>query len=697
MLAALDRDLLDLALLFGLCVATAIGFLRLRMPPAVGFVVAGALVGPYALGLVDESRVHLIESLAEVGVVMLLFTVGIELSLRQLVKMRRAVLLGGGFQVLATLGLGALAATLGGLPPGTAIFLGFLLALSSTAAVTKLLADRGEFSAPHGQFCVAVCIAQDLAVIPMILSLPILAGWQSADGGDSAMAEILTGLARTLGYLAGFVALAWVALPKVMDLVVGTRSRELFVLAVFGMCLAMAAFTGSLGLSLALGAFLAGLVLSESPYHHQAFGEVQPLRDALSSLFFVSIGMLFDWRVIAEVPGTVILALLSVILGKTLLVMVAAHLARAPLWVAVRSGFTLAQVGEFSFVLVTLAGGTGLLDETLRRTFVVVAVLSIAATPLLAWTGKRIVLAYRRTRTPSHSATKAGELSDHVVVIGFGPVGRTTAEALERLHIPYRVIEMNAATVKAERARGVPIFAGDSSRPAVLQAAGLQRARLLVVAINDPQAARRTVAQASLMAPNVRVVTRAIYNGEVAALQHAGADEVVPQELETSVEVLVRVLRRYLIPDDEVGRQVRRVRDSVPGSERAAPPDLPDPLDLTNVLQGITVAVHRVEADSPMEDSSLAEVNLRRRSGCTVVAIQRRGATDTQLDGDTRMQAGDLAVLLGPVGRIASAAVLFRSVASGDGATVAPPDPAPSSPPPSTPTTGTPTDPPAAT
>ena len=323
----LDHVLLDLALLFALCVAVVVVFHRLRVPTVAGFLIAGALLGPHSFKLVSQQE--LVEQLAEIGVVVLLFTVGMELSLSSLLKMKRSLFLGGGLQILLTIVLGAAFALLGGLPLGTAIFLGFLLALSSTAAISKLLQERGELGSPSGRLAMSICVAQDLAVVPMILLLPLLAGSKDLGFGGTLL---------SIGWAFLLVALTtvglWFIVPRVLDLVSRTRSREVFVLTVFTLCLTAALVTSHLGLSLALGAFLVGLVLGESGYHHQATSEVEPFRDALSSLFFVSIGMLFDYRVILEAPLLVTLALIVVIFGKALLVLLVSKMLGLPRRVA---------------------------------------------------------------------------------------------------------------------------------------------------------------------------------------------------------------------------------------------------------------------------------------------------------------------------------------------------------------------------
>lgn len=652
MLASLDPILFDLALLFMLCVLVVVVCHRLRLPPIVGFLLTGVAIGPNALRLVKHQE--LVEQLSEVGVVILLFSVGMELPLRQLARLRRAVLLGGALQMGLTLLVGAGGALVGGLGWQSAVFLGILLAMSSTAVATKVLGDRGELGSPVGRFSIAVLVAQDLAVVPVILLLPLLAGGQGSLG--SLLAE--TGLAFVWLVLA--LAVAKLAAPLLLDLVCRTRSREAFVLTLIGLCLGMAVATGHLGLSLALGALLAGVVLADSDYHHMAVSEVEPFRDALSSLFFVSIGMLFDPHVLVRSPVTVLLALLAVVVGKAAVVAVVARIMGKPLWLGLRSGLLVAQVGELSFVLVQIADPT-LLPTQWREVFLAVAVLSIAATPVLYALGARPRGAALVGETDGEPGEAKGPTrTAHAIVVGFGPAGQSVARALRSLRLPFTVIEMNAETVKQHRSNGVDIFVGDSTRAVVLQAAGLRSARVLVLAINDAEATRNTVALARRLAPSVRIVARANYIGEVAALHRAGVNEVVPQELETAVEMVARTLRHFLVADDEIARRVQIVRASVPNHRRAAPDPTMDPVALDTFVPGIQVQVATVEEGSEAAEKSLVDLQFRRRTGINVIAIKHVDEISTNVDPARVLQAGDILVLLGAATKMADAKDLLR-------------------------------------
>jgi len=646
----LDQVLLELALLFALCVGVAVTFHRLRLPPIVGFLVAGVLVGPNAVALVRHEE--MVRELAEVGIVVLLFAVGLEVPLSQLARLKRVIVFGGGLQVVGTVLAAAVVCFALGMPWHTAVFLGFLLSLSSTAASTKMLVDKGELSAPHGRIVLGINIAQDLAVVPMILLIPMLA--VSSD----ASSQSVWGSLANLGILAVVVGVARLLVGPLLGIVCRTRSRELFVLFLATWCLGLAVVTAHLGLSLALGAFLAGILLADSDHHSQAAAEIEPFRDAFASLFFVSIGMLFDWKAIATAPGTVAMCLAAVVVGKATIVMLAAYWLGQPFWVRLRAALTLSQVGEFSFVLVQLGERSKILPDAAERIFVVVAVLSIAITPLLYAIGGRLA---KRARTAVDAGRAAGEtrLQDHAIVVGYGPTGRTVVAGLRALGIPFVVSEMNAATVKAEKANGVPIHVGDATRIAVLKSLGIERAHILVLAVNDTGATSRIAQLSKQIAPHVHVLARAVYTAEADGLRRAGAHDVVPQELEASVEMLVRVLRRFLVADDEVGRQVRAVRKQAGGSDRAGPPGALDAAKIAEFVPGIEFRIWRVEPGCACEGKTLADAGVRRHTGCSVVAVRRDGRNLPVVAPDTVLQVGDTVVVLGPEARLHDAIAMF--------------------------------------
>src|SRR5213082_601689 len=427
----------DLAIIFAGSLLVILVFHRLKLPALPGFIVAGVLLGPNALGLVSD--VHQVESLAEVGVILLLFTIGIEFSLSRLREMGRQVVIGGGAQVLLTVGLGAALAVGLGLAWPVAVLLGFLVALSSTAIVLKGLADKGEIDTPHGRLATGVLIFQDLCVVPMMLVLPYLAGG-AGEGAGVAWALIKAGLV-----VAGVLVLARTVVPRALSEIVKTRSRELFLIAVILVGTLTALGTAAAGASLALGAFLAGLVISESDYGHQAMAELLPFRDVFISLFFVTVGMLVEFDFIRAHPAVTLGGVLVVLGGKTVVASAGPAVLGFSGRVALLAGLAVSQIGEFSFVLAREGRGMGLVAETTYQTFLAVAVFTMLLTPFLLQGGpvlidrlERLVPLDRLLPGFRPSGITAGEqsLADHVIIAGYGLNGRNLSAALRSIAAP---------------------------------------------------------------------------------------------------------------------------------------------------------------------------------------------------------------------------------------------------------------------
>lgn len=533
----------DLAVIFAVAVVVVAGLRRLRVPAIAGYITAGVLAGPGVLGLVRD--VHEVEVLAEVGVVLLLFGIGMELSLDRIRRLWRAIVFGGAIQVTATVAAAAGLAMLAGLTPGQSIFLGFVGAISSTAVVLRGLTQRGELDAPHGRLAVGILVFQDLCVVPMMLAIPFLAG-----GGDRGTALLTLG--KALGVLAAVLLAARLIVPRLLALVARTRQRDLFVLAVALACFGTAYAVTGAGISLALGAFLGGLVVAGSEYRHQAMADLLPLREALASVFFVSIGMLLDLGTIADNAATVLLLFLLIVVGKFVIVFLTAASLRLPLRVCVLTGAALAQVGEFSFVLLRAGDGTGLVPEPLGTQLLVAIILSMAVTPVVLAAGpqlaagaSRVPLLERLMKVRSPEATPPQEgRNGHIVVAGYGLAGRETARVLRENGRPLVVVDLNPANVQQAAADGHPAYFGDVTSSEVLEHLDMGRALGLVLAVNDSRASARAIKSARALAPGVRILARATYAVESEGLLKLGADDVVVTEETAALELGRRVLAR---------------------------------------------------------------------------------------------------------------------------------------------------------
>jgi CPA2 family monovalent cation:H+ antiporter-2 len=652
----------DLVVILALSIGILLFSHRLRLPAIVGLLLTGVIVGPYGFGLVHD--IEVVESLAEAGIILLLFTIGIEFSLHALLSLKRIVGIAGTLQVGLSMAATYAAARLLGRPDGEAVLWGFLVALSSTAIVLKLLGERGEIDSPHGRIAVGVLILQDLSVVPMMFLLPLLAG--STSGATASLAWIIAKAAATVAVV---LVSARLVIPPLLHQVVRTRSHELFVLSIVVICFGAAWLTALAGLSLALGAFVAGILISESDYGQQALADVLPLRDLFSSLFFVSVGMLLNVGFALQHAGTIVLIVLGLSLGKFITGAVATSALHYPLRTAVLTGFALAQIGEFSFVLARAGVVNGLIGDEMYQVFIAAAVITMLAAPFLLRVAPAVAdgaaqLPQARwwvDRTQPDGEVRRMPFKDHVVIVGFGMNGRNVARALAAANISYLVLEMNSETVRVERGKGTPIVYADAAHEAVLRHARIEAARVAVVAISDAAATRRIVELARRLNPGVYLIVRTRYSQEVGPLSALGANEAIPEEFETSIEIFARVLRRYLVPREDIERQIATIRED--GYEmlrqlRRPPISF---LEIQQHLADLEVETFRIAAEAPASGKTLAELRLREQVGVTVLAIQRDGETLTNPWGGTALQAGDLVITLGKPTQFAEAAPLFRS------------------------------------
>lgn len=638
----------DLAVTLGVAAGTAALLARVGVPSIVGFLLAGALVGPSGLALVADPG-H-VRAFAEPGVALLLLTVGMEFSIGRLAETWRTVVLGGGLQVgltlLAALGIAGVA----GADPREGLFWGYLAASSSTALVMRLLRDRGEIDAPHAKIVVGVLLFQDLCVVPMMMTLPLLAAGSGGGGGD-----VIAALARSCAVVAGVLILARVAVPMLLDRVVRLRQRETFLLALLGIATTIALATASMGLSLALGGFLAGVVLADSEYVWQARSEVAPLRDALASLFFVSVGMMLDPEAILRDPVWVLGLAALLFVGKAVTAGLAALLMRFPLRVAVPTGLGLAQVGEFSFALLAAGQVLGLVPAEEGRQFLAAAVLTMFATPLAVGLSPRLAAGARllrplewafAVRTPlAEERRDALTLRDHVVVAGMGLAGQMLVRAMEAARAPYLALDVDPDVVRAARRKGWHVRFGDASSPEVLEEAALApHARLLVVLVTEVEATLRVAAIARARWPHVRVVARVRRAGADAARLRAAGCEVVVEENEAALEVVERVLRR---------RTDRLLGDT---ARTFLGPEAPVE-DVRGALRLDGVALCPGDR---LVGASLGDSRIRSRTHATIVAVSRHGVVSTRPSPSLVLEPGDVIVLFGTPAEVEHARAWIR-------------------------------------
>ena len=652
----------ELAIVATLAVAVTVVLSRLKLPTVAGLLAAGALLGPYGLHLATE--VEAIEVLAEVGVVLLLFSIGLEFSFARMRDVMKQGAVGGLVQVVLTTVVAAGVALALGQNVGRGVFFGFAFALSSTAIVLRALNERRELDAPHGRFIVGTLIFQDLCVVPMVLIVPLL---DAADGADHAAMNIGIALVKALVVVIGTIAVSRFVVPRVLRWVDASRSREVFLLAILGLCIGTAWLTSLAGLSLALGAFLGGMVVADTEYGHRALGDILPLRDAFVSIFFISLGMLFDIRVVVANLPLVAALLAGFLLAKGLLASVAAMAMGFPSRVAWLAGVGLAQFGEFGFVLTRLAQANGVIDDGIAASLLAAGILSMFMTPLLVRAaphvkaGERLLAPLERmigVRGIDAADEDKVKLEDHVVVVGFGLAGRFSAQALHECGVPCVCLELNAENVRRARLLDLPVFYGDATSEEALHHAGIERARMVVLLMNDPLAAERVCDTIRRVAPGTAILMRTRYLAERQALFKLGATDVVAEEVESAVEIIARMLRFIDVPRNVIDASIRNVRAESQTSERKQ--TMPrSKLGDVRALADMKIETALVHMNSPLAGASLVSLRLRQETGALVVGVRRGDTLLDNPDPTVPFEPGDVVYLAGTRDALRNALRLF--------------------------------------
>jgi monovalent cation:H+ antiporter-2, CPA2 family len=650
----------DIVIIFGLAIVVLFICHRLHIPVILGFLVTGILVGPYGLALVKE--VHEVEILAEIGVVLLLFTIGIEFSFKKLLQIKKTVLIGGPLQVIITFVATFFLSRYFDLTVVRSIFMGFLVALSSTAIVLKLIQGKSEMDSPHGRATLGILIFQDIIVVPMILITPILAGTSA-----TLDTSLLVLLAKGIGIILLVIISAKWIVPKLLYQIIRTRDNEFFILSLVVICFSVAWLTSKAGLSLALGAFLAGLIISESEYSHHALGHILPFKDIFTTFFFVSIGMMLNVQYLFEQIVSVSILALSLILIKAVIAGTVTLLLGYSLRTAIIAGCALAQIGEFSFILAGVGHEHGFLAGSIYQRFLAVTILTMALTPFVISLAPRLANLVLRIPFPKRFisgnhpdlSNRISEQQDHLVIIGFGLNGKNLAHAAKATSIPYAIIEMNSDTVQNEQAKGEPIIYGDAGHKNALDAVNIKHARVAVVAINDATATRQITQQIKRLNPTIHLFVRTRFVNELEPLQKLGADEVIPEEFETSIEIFARVLSKYLIPRNEINNIVSDVRANNYNTFRSLSNWSGKVSDLKQQLSNIDISVIQIERGSSLVGKSIENSDLRKKYGISIVAIKHEEKVVDNPEPSVILNADDIIYLLGTPDKITEAQGLF--------------------------------------
>ena len=613
-------------------------FKKINMPSILGFLVTGMIIGPYGFKLI--SNLQDIEAMAEIGVILLLFTIGLEVSLGKLMRMKKILFLVGCSQIFLTILLTSIIFYFLKVPINNSIFFGMLISLSSTAIVLKLLSDKNEIDAPHGRISLVILILQDLAIVPMLILLPVLSG-----GNDLTVWNIFIQLIYAFGLIAIIVLLAKVLMPKILFQLARLRIREAFTIGIIFLLLGTAYLTHSIGLSFAIGAFIAGLILSESDFSHQITSEIIPLKDAFNSIFFVSIGLLLNIQYVYNNILLLVIVTLAIIILKTSIVTVLVKIIKYPFRVAIITGFGLSQVGEFSFVLSQSGLKYNLIGKDFYNAFLASSIFTMLLTPFLLKLAPAI--GYKVNKVIKAKPDEKEELNNHVIIVGYGLNGRNLARVLKETGIDFVVIEMNPETVKAEKLKGEKFIYGDVTREGILQTAGIERASLIVFAISDPTASKHGLQLAKRINPKIHTVIRARFASEIDDLIALGADEVIPEEFETSLRIFSKVLEKYHIPRNVINEQVAILRGESYGLMRKDNISKIPLMNMDKILAAGLTETFYMEEDCVHINKSMRELNLRALTGATIIAIVREGKTITNPSGDEKILSKDTLVITG--------------------------------------------------
>jgi CPA2 family monovalent cation:H+ antiporter-2 len=639
-----------LVIIFGISAVVVFLLGRMRMPSIIGFILAGFIAGPFGLNLITD--IHAIEIFAEIGIILLMFTLGLEFSISELLAMKREVFGAGFLQV----GLTILATLLFGLlfhyQVNEAVFYGFLLAMSSTAIALKLLMERSEASSPHGRYVVGILLFQDIAVVPLMLIIPMLSQ------GDSQVINLLTTILKAFGLLGLiFIAARWI-IPLLLREIVKIRSRELFIIIILLLCISTALFTSSIGLSLALGSFLAGIIISESEYSAQAISDILPFKESFIALFFISIGMLIDFHFLMNHLALMSLVIIVIIIIKAIVVFFTTILLSSHITVAIKSMLYLFQIGEFSFVLATAGRKFQIISDDTYQIFLMSAIATMLMTPVLVRFSEQ--LSHGLIRLCPKLSTKfinkkamvddknnGFMLNEHVIIIGFGINGMNLAKTLKDSSIPYCVLEMNPKTVEKYKKLDEPIYYGDGTSIEILHKLGIKKAKMLVIVISDPAAIRRIVQIARHENPNIYILVRTRYLAEVDDLIKLGANEVIPEEFETSIEIFARVLTHYNVPRNLIIKYVDNIRQNNYGMLRNKNQTLLPLGQRKDFLKSIDTEIYMITEKSIAKNKSIRELELRKQTGVTIIAIQRDQDIIQNPHPDYVLQLGDVLLLIG--------------------------------------------------
>ncbi|MFN8576169.1 MAG: cation:proton antiporter [Candidatus Sericytochromatia bacterium] len=648
----------DIAIIFALSMIVIYFFNLLKIPSIIGFLLTGIIAGPYALELIKNS--HDVEVLAEIGIVFLLFSIGVEFSIDNLLKIRRTVFLGGTVQVTLSILFSVIISIFFKISIPKSIFIGYLISLSSTAIVIKLMQDKGDIDTPHGKNILGILIFQDIVAIPMMLTIPLIAG-----NADKSGEPIYYLIGKIIGILAIIFIASKYIIPKLLYQVVNTRINELFLITIGAICISTAILTSSLGLSLALGAFIAGLIISESEYSHQALSYIMPFKDIFTSFFFVSVGMLLNIEFVFNNIIPILGFTFLVIILKTFSAIPAALLSGYPLNTGILSAMALSQVGEFSFVLSKVGIENKLFDDYSYQLFLGVSVISMTLTPFIINLSPKVSEFIRKfTKIKvAEIFLESKNLKDHIVIIGYGLNGQNLSKVAAKSQIPYIILEANANTVKRYKSLGEPIYYGDATHEIILEHLNIREAKVVVIAISDPIATRKIVNLIRSLDSSLTIIVRTRYLKEISCLYDLGANEVIAEELESSIEIFSRVLTKYLVSRDEIESFINKIREEKYSMQRTLSKKSKTTTlkETISYIPDLEISTFKVSKNSVLKNKTIIELDFRKKYNVTILAIQRKEEVFSNPESNFELLEYDKVVLMGKIVDINNTETLFNN------------------------------------
>lgn len=644
----------QLIIILGFSIPVIYVFNKIRLPSIIGFLITGILIGPFGLRLIDDTAG--IQFLAEIGVAFLLFTIGIEIQLARFLKYLADILLTGGLQILGTFAAGVAVGLAMQMSLTQSVFIGFLLAHSSSALILKILKDRNDEDSPQGRISIGMIVFQDIMVVPMMLLVPFLAG----DSGPSAWL-IAWKLVKSILIIVLILVAARYAVPFVLERLVTMNMRDVLVIAAVVITMGIAWMTEALGLSLAIGAFLAGLALSDTDFTHQIISDVNPFRDVFLSVFFVSFGMILNLDFLRANTAYILLASSAIILVKAAIVFSLVLLLRYPLRAALISGVLLSQIGEFSFVLASQGFKSNIISGDIYQTFISASVLTFIVTPLAAAGIYRLLAGAGGEADATAKSESCLDVANHVIICGMGLNGRNLARVLKDTAIGYAIIDLNFAKIKKAKSKGDQnTIWGDASSMEILRHANVQAARAMVIAISDRTLTKTCLSNAKKLNPQLHVIVRTKYVADIESLLTLGANDVIPEEFETSIQIFSRVLKMFHIPNSIILAQGNIIRNGSYGVFRDVRYTQEAFDQISQILAQGTIETYYVAAGNPIIGRSIRDVNLKARSGALIINIIRDNETITHPPGEFVFQAADQLVLFGSHRAIDQALTIFN-------------------------------------